>query len=406
MPAGHKDPLCQRPAKGQFNIDRWEVLQLVKDTATVLGISDRDIAVLGAHLSVLPKGPIKSGQLLMSFMQVSTILPRANCMEERGFRRSETRLEETALVARKLSANGRRFAVRDASGRIVDAYGIDLEPLFLRIGEFREIRARLEEERQRKRALISRVTARLTDLKRWSADHIGYVPDALSDLAALLRNQFRRKAITVLELCEAEAQVDALETKIIPQTEKDALSTRTEEPPLPCPESALATVDMHVSPKLAFKHQSKIPRSMADKSTVDAGHTDRHIDSKRKEYNKRHAFSRPDQDLKFSDIQETWSICMHINSFYTDSPETAQDLWNRVIEFSSFLGLGQANVLDVVAQIGWRNALLVMDYIAQKIAVIKAPQAYLAKMLDSYQRGHAIAAGRVCRSGRPAGQIT
>jgi hypothetical protein len=200
MLAGHKDPLCQRPAKGQFHIDRWEVLQLVKDAAAVLGLSDRDIAVLGAHLSVLPKGPIKSGQLLMSFMQVSAILPRANCMEERRFRRSETRLDETGVVARKLSANGRRFAVRNASGRIVDAYGIDLEPLFLRIDELREIRARLEEDRQRKRALISRVTARLSELKRWSTDHIGYVPDALSDLALLLRNLFRRKTISVSDM--------------------------------------------------------------------------------------------------------------------------------------------------------------------------------------------------------------
>lgn len=405
MPAGHKDPLCQRPAKGQFHIDRWEVLQLVKDAAAVLGLSDRDIAVLGAHLSVLPKGPIKSGQLLMSFMQVSAILPRANCMEERGFRRSETRLDETGVVARKLSANGRRFAVRNASSRIVDAYGIDLEPLFLRIDELREIRARLEEDRQRKRALISRVTARLSELKRWSTDHIGYVPDALSDLALLLRNLFRRKTISVSDICEAEKRVDAIEVQIIPKPKQEALSATAEQPTLPCPAPSQNSDRLHIPSEPVDGCIGKVPCPVPDKSAADAGHIDRHIESKRKEYIKRPAFGSGTADLKLSDLQGAWSMCVQISSFYPDGPRTAQDLWDKLVEFCSFLGLGQKNVLNAVTEIGWRNALLVMDYIAHKIAIIKVPQAYLAKMLESYHQGDAIAAGRVCRTRQSARHV-
>ncbi|MDO6575183.1 helix-turn-helix domain-containing protein, partial [Staphylococcus pasteuri_A] len=50
-------------------------------------------------------------------------------MDERRFRRGETRLEQAGLIRRRLSGNGRRFPERDKSGRVVNAYGIDLAPL-------------------------------------------------------------------------------------------------------------------------------------------------------------------------------------------------------------------------------------------------------------------------------------
>jgi hypothetical protein len=54
-------------------------------------------------------------------MEIGALLERANCMDKRRFRRGEAPLVALGFVRRKLSANGRRFPVRNAQGQIVDA---------------------------------------------------------------------------------------------------------------------------------------------------------------------------------------------------------------------------------------------------------------------------------------------
>jgi replication initiation protein RepC len=52
----------------------------VKVLRQLFKLNDRDITVLQAHLSVLPKGLLNAAALNMSYMKVQDILERANGM--------------------------------------------------------------------------------------------------------------------------------------------------------------------------------------------------------------------------------------------------------------------------------------------------------------------------------------
>jgi replication initiation protein RepC len=73
-------------------------------------------------------------------------------LSERAVRNAVRALIECQLVIPKDSPNGKRYAVRDAAGSIVDAFGFDLTPLHARRGEWAAIiveQKRLKEQLKR-----------------------------------------------------------------------------------------------------------------------------------------------------------------------------------------------------------------------------------------------------------------
>lgn len=354
LPPGVADPLSAPPRPGNFTHDRWVVLQLVKDTARALEIGEREIAVLAAHLSVLPKGPVRSDQLLMSFAEVSGILERANCMDERRFRRGETRLTEIGLLARKLSGNGRRYPVRNGRGQIVDAYGIDLRPLFLRVPELLRLRAVLAEETARRRSLKSRISARLSELRRsFGQDPLpGTLATALADIQRLCR---RTKASSA-DLIAAEQRLEqahaAHAAPVTPPSQKD----------------------------------------MPDTPPDDAGQTVRHIESPKKEI---HTYAKP------LDLTTLWHNCPKVAAYFADPPESQTVLARYIFDFLGFIGLDQTSMASVASKAPPDDLLRMLEYLMSRLAKIGNPAAYFKAMLAKFEAGEAVA-GNLVRRGRPA----
>ena len=67
-------------------------------------------------------------------------------------------LVEQGLMAMKDSPNGKRYGKRDGKGRIVEAYGFDLAPLFARMAEFQAIAEKGRADREYMRQLRRRAT--------------------------------------------------------------------------------------------------------------------------------------------------------------------------------------------------------------------------------------------------------
>jgi replication initiation protein RepC len=70
-------------------------------------------------------------------------------MSERGIRKAFRVLIDEQLIIPKESPNGKRYAVKDLAGEIVDAFGFDLTPVYARRGEWAE---RLTEQKQAREA--------------------------------------------------------------------------------------------------------------------------------------------------------------------------------------------------------------------------------------------------------------
>jgi replication initiation protein RepC len=67
-------------------------------------------------------------------------------------------LTELGLVTMKDSPNGKRYGRRDRQGRIIEAYGFDLSPLFTRMAEFQAVAEEGRALRERMRHLRRRTT--------------------------------------------------------------------------------------------------------------------------------------------------------------------------------------------------------------------------------------------------------
>lgn len=101
------------------------------------------------------------------------------------------------LLGAKDSANGKRFGIRNQQGQIVDAFGFDLNPLYVRRGEFQGLLERQKAIRSSLRRTFEQITVcrrAITEaLQALSLSFPGLsVADLLADLAELTLKTPRR----------------------------------------------------------------------------------------------------------------------------------------------------------------------------------------------------------------------
>lgn len=368
LPRRQAGKVCPNERSGPLSLDRWEFVSLVTALRREIGLSDRDVTVLRAHISALPHGPLSSRNQNISFMGLTEVSERTCGMDERRIRRGETRLEEAGIVIRRLSANGRRFPERDGSGSIVNAYGIDLSPIFEKYLELLDLRYRLNEERLALRQRRNKLSARLQDLlRRLAGAGLGF-PEWAEKLHRTVRNATRRKTVKLEDLISLEGELDKLEDKMIPIDPEISDETPTHTNSYDDMKSAVAP----------------------DKNAEDDGQCVRHIESKQKENIK-----KGDRAFHPQRIASVWKQTRDLQEFYPESPQVERKLAEVLIQFSSFIGLGQTAVTRSLAVLGWESMVLVVDYMAGNIAKITRPEGYLASMIRSYEAGQPIAGGQV-----------
>lgn len=140
------------------SIDKWKLFRRICEARTVLGISDRSLAVLNALLSFYPKTELCEENGLIVFPSNEQLSLRAHGMSEQTLRRHLTALVDAGLILRKDSPNGKRYARKSRSGSISDAFGFSLSPLITRADEFEQIAETLAEERLQLQRLREKVS--------------------------------------------------------------------------------------------------------------------------------------------------------------------------------------------------------------------------------------------------------
>ncbi|TFL16033.1 helix-turn-helix domain-containing protein [Jannaschia formosa] len=344
-------------------LDRWEILDLVKTARHVLQIGDREISVLSAHLSTLPKGPLDRNAPNLSFMEVKKLLQRANCMEERTFRRGEERLVEVGLIKRKLSANGRRFPRRDVHGMITDGYGVDLSPLLGRVEEVAEIAREAVRETALKRDLISELRARLADAARLARTSGADVLDWVEERGNEIRKRLRRKSSSLDDLSALRHATEAVFA---------AVTQASRQPPRqPDPEAdaSVETRDTGAGKDLGALSKTPAP---PDTSAADAGQIDRHIEPRRKE----DTVGLGERQLR-NELETSWARTKIISSFFERPPRTAEELRDVLQGFSRSLGMNGTVLTEAIASLGIGRTIKALDYIAERIDTIANASGYM-----------------------------
>ena len=208
-------------------IDKWSLFNDLRTARGRFGVSDRDLSVLYALLTFLPAKALEDGADLVVFPSNASLSDRAHGMAESTLRRHLAVLVGAGLVWRQDSPNGKRYAARDRSGALVQAFGLDLRPLLLRAGDIVAAAAEVAEAADR----LHRARAALVLRMRDAAKLLAYGIEAclpgdwaglearLLPLRAALRRKMDADAVAGL-LGEAGSILQALRLMIESNTEK------------------------------------------------------------------------------------------------------------------------------------------------------------------------------------------
>jgi replication initiation protein RepC len=148
------------------SVNKWQVFRAVCEAKTKLGASDRALGVLNALLSFHPDTDLVEGEGLVVFPSNAQLSLRAHGMAPATLRRHLAVLVECGLVVRRDSPNGKRYARKDQSGDIRQAFGFDLTPLLARAREFEAMAETVRGERRALQLLKERITILRRDISK------------------------------------------------------------------------------------------------------------------------------------------------------------------------------------------------------------------------------------------------
>lgn len=143
-------------------VDKWKVFRDASAAIEKLGLQSNSLAVLDALLSFYPDNELRQDAQLIVFPSNVQLCLRAHSMAGATLRRHLALLADVGLIVRRDSANGKRYARKDASGEIETAFGFDLSPLLQRAEEI----AMLAQDVAAERAALRRAKEQLTICRR------------------------------------------------------------------------------------------------------------------------------------------------------------------------------------------------------------------------------------------------
>ncbi|SCB49637.1 plasmid replication protein RepC [Rhizobium multihospitium] len=218
--------------KSGKTVEKWKVFRDACEAREVLGIQDRALAVLDALLTFYPDNELSADRGLVVFPSNDQLSVRAHGIAGTTLRRHLAALVEAGLIQRKDSANGKRYARKDGSGAIEDAFGFSLAPLLARAEELAHAAQQVAAERKRFRVAKEALTICRRDVRKlitaameegapgdWRhiealfIDLIARIPRSpiVSDLTSILEEMelLREEIVNRLEIQENSQNMDS-----------------------------------------------------------------------------------------------------------------------------------------------------------------------------------------------------
>ncbi|UXS05551.1 plasmid replication protein RepC [Agrobacterium tumefaciens] len=142
--------------------DKWKVFRDACEAREALGVQDRALSVLNALLTFYPETDLTSETSLVVFPSNAQLSVRSHGISGRTLRRSLAALVDAGLIERHDSPNGKRYAHRDRTGEIEEAFGFSLAPMLARAQELAHLAQKVAEEAR----LMKRAKEALTICRR------------------------------------------------------------------------------------------------------------------------------------------------------------------------------------------------------------------------------------------------
>lgn len=158
--------VASRRIEPDKSVDKWKLYRALCEARPLLGVSDRALAVMNALLSFYPRNELSEENGLVVFPSNVQLSLRAHGMAEQTIRRHLAGLIGAGLLIRKDSPNGKRYAHKDRSGTVEDAFGFSLAPLLARSEEIEILAAQVIADRMHLQRLRERLTLCRRDISK------------------------------------------------------------------------------------------------------------------------------------------------------------------------------------------------------------------------------------------------
>lgn len=159
--------------KSGKTVEKWKVFRDAFEARELLGVQDRALAVLDALLTFYPDSELSDDHGLVVFPSNDQLSVRAHGIAGTTLCQHLAALGDAGLIQRKDSANGKRYARKDGSGAIEDAFGFSLAPLLARAEELAHAAQQVAAERKRFRIAKEALTICQCDVRKLITAAVG-----------------------------------------------------------------------------------------------------------------------------------------------------------------------------------------------------------------------------------------
>ncbi|POF27758.1 plasmid replication protein RepC [Roseibium marinum] len=196
--------------KGKTKID---VIKALKRARRALDIKPAVLAYLEHQICMTQAEDWEQGATPVAFSQVKTLAAHFD-VEERTIRNYESSLARKGLILWNDSGNHRRYAKRDETGKLVDAYGIVLTPLIERFADIEKMGEADAADLQLRSSEIGRIRS-LRRVLSYLAEH-AHAHDLSADVTCaaekLLQRipcrSFSKKAWPTIAVCSLRLELE------------------------------------------------------------------------------------------------------------------------------------------------------------------------------------------------------
>ncbi|MBQ0820977.1 replication initiation protein RepC [Microvirga sp. HBU67558] len=147
-------------------VEKWKVLDNLREAKQAVGVSDRALSVLNALLTFHQDTTLALAADLIVYPSNRSLMLRANGMAPATLRRNLAALVHAGLILRRDSPNGKRYARKGQGGAIEQAFGFDLSPLIARAAEFERLAAEARAETKARYLLREEISLLRRDISQ------------------------------------------------------------------------------------------------------------------------------------------------------------------------------------------------------------------------------------------------
>lgn len=344
-------------------VDKWQLYKALCEGKTILGVSDRSLAVLSALLSFYPDSDLSVENGLIVFPSNKQLSLRAHGMPDPTLRRHLAALLTAGLILRRDSPNGKRYTHKGREGQIEEAFGFSLAPLVVRADEIIAAAEGVRANNAALRLTRERITLQRRDIAKLI--EVGVEEAMPGDWAGLwkafrgvVEGIPRRASLTQLEAIWAE----------------------------------LVTIRENVDNTLTFKDNTK---NMSDN---DAHCERQHTESKPESYIDlepalekakgtpvvRLTTTEPPKGLPLGLILKA---CPDIEDYAASRIESWRDLMVTAAQVRGYLGISSSAYEDALDNLDQENTAIVIACILQRANHINSAGGYLRSLTQKARAG-------------------